>query len=161
MNALYKMMALGSVAGALMAQGPRPRAITPPDPATAAQNQVTRLTAVLDLTTAQAAQATTIFTNSLTAINPLETTLNTDRQTLETAVTTNALSVIDQVASGMGTLTGQITSIQAKAEAAFYAILTTAQRTKVTQFGGLGGPGGFGGPGGRGRGPGGPPPGRP
>ena len=134
-----------------MAQRPGPRAIgTPPDPTTAAQNRVARLTTLLDLTTAQAAQATTIFTNSLTAISPLQATLKTDRQTLETAISVNALSVIDQISANMGTVTGQITAIQSKAEAALYAILTPAQQAKVAQLGGLGGPGGFGGRGGRG-----------
>ncbi|HEY2843149.1 MAG TPA: Spy/CpxP family protein refolding chaperone [Bryobacteraceae bacterium] len=167
MTVLTRMIAMGALAGSLMAQppggrfGPRASA-TPPDPATVAQNEVARLTTILTLTTNQAAQATTIFTNALTAASSLETTMNSDRQSLEAAITSNATATIDQVSQNIGVLSGQITSIQSKANAAFYAILTAAQQTQFTQLGGLagrGGPGGFGGPGGRG--PGGPPPGRP
>jgi len=128
---------------------------TPPDPATIVANQVARLTTLLSLTTAQAGQATTIFTSALTAITPLQTTLNTDRQSLQTAVTNNSTSTIDQLSTNIGTLTGQITAIQNKADAAFYAILTSTQQATLTQNGGFSGPGGFG------PGPGGPPPGRP
>src|SRR5229473_2747949 len=135
----------------LMAQRPFG---TPPDPATMVQNRIARLTTQLSLTTAQVSQATTIFTNALTATTPLQTTLGTDRQSLLAAVKNNATSVIDQLSSSIGTLNGQILAIQSKANAAFYAILTSDQQTKLDQSGGLGVPGGFG------PGPGGPPPGR-
>ena len=126
---------------------------TPPDPATIVANQVARLTSLLSLTTAQQTQATTIFTNAVNAVSPLQTTINTDHTSLQTAVKNNDTASIDQLASAIGTAQGQILSIQNKADAAFYAILTTDQQTKLSQthFGGLG----FG----RGRGPGGPPPG--
>jgi len=149
MTALIRIVTLGAVAATLMAQRPGPRAAAGSlDPATAAQNQVTRLTMLLDLTSAQAAQALTIFTNSFTATSSLQATLDLDRKTLDTAITTNALSVIDQVAANIGTLQGKITAIQSKASAAVYAILTSAQQTKATQFGGVGVLGGSGGPGG-------------
>jgi len=135
----------------LMAQRPFG---TPPDPATMVQNRIARLTTQLSLTTAQVSQATTIFTTALTATTPLQTTLSTDRQSLLTAVKNNATSVIDQLSSSIGTLNGQILAIQSKADAAFYAILTSDQQTKLDQSGGLSGPRGFG------AGPGGPPPGR-
>lgn len=147
MTILLRMLALSALAATLLAQRPGPRAAPTLDPTTAAQNQVTRLTALLGLTSAQAAQATTIFTNSLTAVGPLQTTMRTNRQSLETAITTNALSVIEQVSANIGTLQGQITAIQSRANAAFYAILTPTQQAKVTQMGGLEGPVGAGGPG--------------
>ena len=138
---LIRIIAVGALAGVLMAQGPGPRkprtSATPPDPATIAQRQVRRLTRLLALTPAQVTQATTIFTNSLTATGPLETTLRNDRQSLQTAISTNALSVIDQVSQNIGTLTGQILSIESKANAAFYAILTADQQAQFTKFGGL------------------------
>ncbi len=160
MKTLFRVTALGALlAVTMMAQGPRPFGVmtsaTPPDPATIVANQVARLTTLLSLTTAQAGQATTIFTSALTAITPLQTTLNTDRQSLQTAVTNNSTSTIDQLSTNIGTLTGQITAIQNKADAAFYAILTSTQQATLTQNGGFSGPGGFG------PGPGGPPPGRP
>jgi Spy/CpxP family protein refolding chaperone len=129
-------------------------ASAPPDPATIVANQVTRLTALLTLTTSQAAQATTVFTNAQTAITPLQTTLSGYWTSLQAAVKSNATATIDQLATSIGTTTGQITAIQNKADAAFYAILTTAQQTTLNSSGGFGGgPGGHGpgGPGGPGR----------
>lgn len=151
------MFVAAAFATALFAQRPfgTLTSATPPDPATIVANQVARLTSLLTLTTAQQTQATTIFTNAMNAVTPLQTTINTDRTSLQTAVKNNDTATIDQMASAIGTAQGQIISIQNKADASFYAILTTDQQTKLGQthfFGGLG----FG----RGRGPGGPPPGR-
>ena len=124
----------------------------PPDPATMVQNQVTRLTALLSLTTGQATQATTIFTNAANAVTPIHTTLDTDRQSLQTAIESNATATIDQLSTTIGGLMGQITAIQSKAQAAFYAILTADQQNKLKQLGPMGmGPM---------MGPGGPPPGQ-
>ncbi len=126
-----------------------------PDPATIVQNRVERLISRLTLTTAQAAQATTIFTNALNAITPLEINLRTAHDALPAAVKANNTATIDQLSSTIGSLEGQILAIQNKADAAFYAILTVDQKSKLDQtgFGGLGGPGGFGpGPGHPGRG---------
>jgi hypothetical protein len=122
---------------------------TAPDPATVVADQVARLTRLLTLTTAQAAQATTIFTNALAAVTPLETSLDADYTSIEAAVKNNAAATIDSVSASIGTLTGQIVDIQNKADAAFYAILTSAQQTIFNSRGGLGGGGGFrrGGPG--------------
>lgn len=116
----------------------------PPDPAT----QVARLTTLLSLTTAQQAQATTIFTNEQTAITPIETQVQTLRTSLTAAVKSNQTSTIDTVAAQLGAYNGQITAIQSKAQAAFYAILTATQQTQYDSLRGPGGPGG--GPGGRG-----------
>ena len=152
-NVLLSIVALGALAGSLMAQRPGPRGGAPPDPATMVQNQVAHLTALLTLTPAQVTQATTIFTNAMTASSSLQSTMDADRQSLESAISSSSISVIDQVSQNIGIVNGQLTAIRAKAEAAFYAILTPAQKTTLTAAGGLGGPGG--------RGPGGPPPGRP
>lgn len=146
---------------AMLAQrpfGPRAQG-TPPDPATMVQNQVARLTTMLNLTSAQVSTATSIFTAAQTTVTPLQTTLNTTRQSLEAAVKTNATANIEQLSATVGSLTGQITAAQSKAHAAFYAILTTDQQATLNQHGGLGGPGGMGRRGGFGPGgPGGPPP---
>ena len=117
-----------------------------------AADQVARLTTLLNLTSAQAAQATTIFTTAATSTATLRTSLDTDMQSLQTAVKANAASTIDQVSANIGTLQGQMLAIQSKSDAAFRAILTADQQTKLDQLGGPGGPGGFG------RGLGGPPP---
>lgn len=114
------------------------------------QDQVTRLTTLLSLTTAQATQATTIFTNAANAVTPIQTTLNSNRQSLQTAIEGNATATIDQLSTTIGGLMGQVTAIQSKAQAAFYAILTSDQQNKLNQLG----PNGMG----PGMGPGGPPP---
>ena len=145
------------LAGTALAQRPFGvmTSATPPDPATIVANQVARLTALLGLSTSQASQATTIFTNAQTAIAPLQTALAGYYTSLQTAVKSNATTTIDSLSSQIGTATGQITDIQNKADAAFYATLTAAQQATLDSRGGFGpgrGPGGPGGP----RGPGGP-----
>ena len=130
---------------------------SPPDPATLVQHKVARLTSLLTLTESQQSQATTIFTTSQTAITPIRTTLSQAWTSMQAAVKTNAPATIDQLAASIGTATGQITAIQNKADAAFYAILTADQQAKLNArpgpgFGGPGGPmgGGMGGRGPRG-----------
>ena len=162
MNTILKSTALAALlSGAIMAQpfGDL-TAHTPPDPATVVANRVARLTTLLTLTTAQASQATTIFTNAQTAITPLQTGITGYRTSLQAAVKTNSTAIIDQLSASIGTATGQITAIQNKADAAFYALLTAAQQTTLTSAGGGfgggfgSGRGGPGGSGGFGRGPG-------
>jgi Spy/CpxP family protein refolding chaperone len=146
MKAISKaMLATALMAGAMTAQ---PQ-FGPPDPATMVQRRVERLTQVLSLTSSQAAQATTIFTNAETSITPIQTNIQTYRTNLQTAVKGNQLATIDQLAGQIGAAEGQILSIQSKADAAFYAILTADQQTKVNSMPGMLG-------GGRGFGPGGP-----
>src|SRR6266478_6495537 len=86
------------------------------DPAAAAQRRVTLLTRLLSLTTAQVTQETTIYTNAATATATLETTLSQDRQSLRTAVRSNSTATIDQLSTTIGSLTGQITDIENKAD---------------------------------------------
>ena len=126
------MLASALMAGALMAQQ-----YGPPDPATMVQRQVERLTAVLSLTSSQVTQATTIFTNAETSITPIRTNVQTYRTSLQTAVKGNQLATIDQLAGQIGTAEGQILGIQSKADASFYAILTTDQQTKVNAMPGI------------------------
>jgi len=155
MNKTLRLIAAAALfATALMAQRYGPRGSGgPPDPATMVQRQVERLSTLLNLTAAQASQATTIFTNSITATSALQTTLHADRQSLQAAVKSNSSATIDQLSTAIGGLSGQILSIQSKADAAFYAILTSDQQAKLDQLGGFG-HGGFA------PGQGGPPPGR-
>ena len=152
MKSIFKTAGIAlQLAGAMLAQP------TPPNPATQIANQVARLTTLLDLTTAQAAQATTILTTAQSTISTLRATLGTDQTSLESAITTNATSTITQLTAAIGTIDGQILDARSTAEAALYAILTTTQQAKVTTLGGPGILAGGGGPGGRG-GPGGPGP---
>jgi Spy/CpxP family protein refolding chaperone len=139
---------------------------TPPTPEEIAANQVARLTKLLDLTTAQQTLATPIFTDEQTALAALKTDMDTAQTALQAAVEANSLSAITAAAGIIGDLTTQQILAQAKAGAAFYAILTSDQQSKYNELrlalvnglggGGRRGPGGPGGPGGSG-GSGGPP----
>ena len=132
---------------------------TPPAPPSAADmiaNQVARLTKLLTLTTAQQASATTIFTTEQTALDALRTPMDTAHTALDTAVKSNDAKGIANGALAIGSLTAQQVSVQATADAAFYAILTADQKTVYDELkaAGLGGPpprqpgpGGPGGPG--------------
>lgn len=146
--------AIALSAALAFAQGPGMQPGTPPDPQTMAQMRVNFLAVQLSLTDAQKTTALSIYTNAYTASQTIQTSLQTNRQSISDAVKANNTSAIDQLSLVSGTLNGQLTAINAKAEAAFYAILTTDQQ-KIYATHPPGGPGGRGGPGG----PMGPPPG--
>ena len=145
-------------AAMLCAQGPGARAGsgTPPDPTTMIQMRVNHLTTLLDLSDAQKTQALTIFTNAYNASQTAMTMLKTDRDSLANAIKTNNTATIDQLSATIGGLEGQVLGINAKANAAFYAILTPDQQTKYDALGH--GPGAGPGPGFGPRFHGGPPP---
>jgi Spy/CpxP family protein refolding chaperone len=121
-----------------------------PDPATLVQHRVNFLTTILSLTAAQQQQAMTIFTDAATTALTVRSNLKTAHQSLGNAVKSNDISSIDQVSITIGNLTAQQVSTKAKANAAFYQILTPDQQAKFNQiqsqrhgrFGGRG-PGGF------------------
>src|SRR3954469_10437547 len=149
MNRFQKGAILAAfLTGTLLAQPPGGGA--PPDPATMIQNRVTHLTALLTLTPPQVTEATTIFTNAQTALTPIQTSISGYRTSLAAAVKSNSTATINQLSAWLGTATGQATAIQSKAEAAFYAILTSAQQATLAAAGGGGMGGGRGGPGPRG-----------
>lgn len=121
-----------------MAQGPAP------DPAVMVQHRVERLTKMLNLTTDQQAQATTIFTAAQTANEAVMTNLRQAHTSLAAAIKSNDVNSIATLSSQIGTLTGQMTATNAKADAAFYALLTPDQQAKYPTSGGFRGfgPGG-------------------
>lgn len=118
------------------------------DPATRIAMKVTMLTARLSLTEAQKTQATTIFTQAATESATPRATSETLRTQLRDAVKTNNIGTINQLTITLGTLSGQLTAIELRAEAAFYAILTAEQKTKYDAGQGHGGFGRLRGPGG-------------
>lgn len=111
---------------------------SPADPATMVEHRVARLTALLGLSSEQATQATTIFTNAQTALAPFEAGRRQATEALPAAVKSNATATIDTLATTIGSATAQITAIRNKADAAFYAILTPDQQAKFGQTGGRG-----------------------
>ncbi len=120
----------------------------PPDPQTIIQMRVNQLATLLSLTDAQKLQALTIYTNAYTAEQTLMTTLRTTQQNLSAAVKSNNTASIDQLAAAIGSLDSQRIAIDSKADAAFYALLTSDQQSKYDAL-----PRGPGGPRGPGIGP--------
>src|SRR5258708_13125553 len=117
MKSLLRLITLTTLlAATMLAQrfGSRAGGGTPPDPATMAQHQVERLTTLLSLTTAQASQATTIFTNAATTAAALQTTLGTDRTSLQAAIKSNAATTIDQLSPATRTVQRHILSLHTK-----------------------------------------------
>jgi Spy/CpxP family protein refolding chaperone len=120
----------------MFAQGPGrmgPREGGEFDPAQAVQRRVQMLTQRLTLTAAQQAAATKIFTDATTASQALRSNMDTIRQGLNDAVKSNNTSAIESFASQSGSVQGQLTAIHARAEAAFYALLTAEQKTTYNQ----------------------------
>jgi Spy/CpxP family protein refolding chaperone len=118
----------------------------PPSPAEMAKHQVKTLTALLSLTSAQQQQALTIYTNATTAQQTIIEAEKETRDSLQSAIKNNDSTSIDQLAATIAQNTAQLTSIRAKADAAFYQTLTTDQQTKYADFesqhlGPMGGPG--------------------
>jgi Spy/CpxP family protein refolding chaperone len=104
------------------------------DPATLAARQVSFLTHLLTLTTGQQTQATTIFTASITANQALDTQETAAQTALLAAIKANATATITTQATTLGNLEAQEIANTAKADAAFYALLTTDQKTKLDSF---------------------------
>lgn len=129
--------------GALVAQNPpdagfvvmNENAPGPPDPATMAQHRVQMLTKNLSLTPDQQKQALTIFTEAETSEADLHGNMKAAHDALETAVKSNDANGITQAAATIGSVTAEMTTIQGKADAAFYALLTPDQQTKFSELG--------------------------
>jgi len=117
------------------------------DPATLAAREVTFLTHLLTLSADQQTQATTIFTASITAVEALQTQITTANTALVAAIKANDTAGITTQSTTLGSLHGQIIATEAKADAAFYLLLTSDQKTKLDSLkdGGFLSPGpGFG-----------------
>ncbi|MBI4893613.1 MAG: Spy/CpxP family protein refolding chaperone [Acidobacteria bacterium] len=119
---------------------------TPPDPAKMIEMRVNMLANQLSLTEEQKSQATKIFTDAQTSSQTARTAMETARESLLAAIKTNNVATIDQLSRDIGAATTDLTAIEGKSQAAFYAILTPEQQTKYDSFAHRG-PGGPGGPG--------------
>jgi Spy/CpxP family protein refolding chaperone len=119
---------------------------TAPSPGAMAQMRVNHLAQPLNLTDAQKASALSIFTIAITNAQTIQTSLRTNQQSIADAVKKNDSATIDSLAIASGVLQGKALAINAKADAAFYAILTTDQKAiyDAMPHGGPGGPGGRG-----------------
>jgi len=150
-STLSRILLIVAIAGAVATAQNRHQ---PPDPAAHIQDHVSFMTTMLTLTPAQQQQATTIFTNEVNATKALHDQMKSAHDALNTAIQKNDAAAIDQNAATIGTLTSQMISAHAKAQAAFNQTLTPDQQAKMTKLhshghgmhGGPGGPG-MGGPG--------------
>jgi Spy/CpxP family protein refolding chaperone len=137
------------------AQGPGGRGPggggTPPDPAKMIEMRVSMLATHLSLTDAQKTQATKIFTDAQTASQTARDDMKAAHDSMADAVKSNNSAAIDQLARDIGAATTQLTSIESKAQAAFYAILTAEQKAKMDSTPMRGGVGFGAGPAGMGR----------
>src|SRR5262249_25956845 len=105
-----------------------------PNSANAVQHRVNFLTTLLSLNTSQQQQATTIFPNAASTASSLHASLKSAHQPLNESVRENDGAAIDQASATIGNLTAQLTSAEAKANAAFYQILMPEQQTKFAQL---------------------------
>ena len=121
------VLALGTIS--LISQNPP----SPPDPATMAEHRVRFLTTFLSLTAQQQQQAMTILTNAASAQSSSHETMRAAHDALRTAVKNNDSAAITQASSTIGNLVAETTATQARADAAFNALLTPDQQTKFTQ----------------------------
>jgi Spy/CpxP family protein refolding chaperone len=120
---------------------------TPPTPEQMAQHEVSRYTTLLSLNSSQEAEATTIFTTAATTERSLRTTERSTHEALQTAVRADDTAAIEQSATNLGQISGEMTAARALAQAKFYATLTAEQKTKFAELergfhGEHGGPGG-------------------
>ena len=148
-NSVYTVLAVATLSASLLfaqdsgAPATPPR---PPNPAQMAANHISRLATLLNLNASQQAQATTIFKDQHTATSGTFSSMRAARTALQAAVENNDVSAISAQAAQIGSLTTQEVENRAKAEAAFYAILTPDQQAKYKQLQSMhGGPEGFGG----------------
>ena len=122
-----------------------------PNSANGVEHRVNFLTTLLSLNSSQQQQATTIFTNAAASAGSLRASMKSAHDSLKEAIQKNDTNGIDQASNTIGNLTAQLTSAEAKANAAFYQILSPDQQTKFAQLESQGPMGrGFG----HGRGPG-------
>jgi Spy/CpxP family protein refolding chaperone len=115
------------VAGMLFAQ------TAPASHARRGDMMLQRLTASLNLTTDQQAQAKTIFKDSRAQAQALMPQLKQEHQAMQAAVKSDNEAQIDQILQGNSQLNAQVRAIHAKARAKFYALLTPAQKATYDQ----------------------------
>jgi Spy/CpxP family protein refolding chaperone len=146
-----KYLSVVILAAAMATSAPAQTQPKPPSPSEVAKHKVKTLTTLLSLTSAQQQQATTIYTNAAQSEQTIMQGEKEMHDNLHAAIKNNDSATIDQVAATMAQSMAQLTSIRAKADAAFYQTLTPDQQTKLNdlesqRMSPLDGPGGLGGP---------------
>jgi Spy/CpxP family protein refolding chaperone len=106
----------------------------PPDPAKMAQHRIDFLTKQLSLTPQQQQQATTIFGEIANNAKATHDQMRTAHDNLKAAIQKNDTAAIEQAANTIGSLNTQMILAHAKAQAAFYQILTPDQQAKMNDL---------------------------
>ena len=88
----------------------------------------------LNLTDAQKQQAKAIFQEARQTAKPVRDQLKQNRQAMAAAIKNNDTYQINQLATTMGSLEGQLAAIRSGAAAKFYTILTPDQKTQADQM---------------------------
>lgn len=141
-----KRLLIATLATAIAAPTLAQTTLKLPSATEVAQHQVKMLTTLLSLTSAQQQQAKTIYLGAAQAEETARASEKTARDALRAAIKNNDISTIDQVSSSLAETMAQSTAIHAKADAAFYQILTGEQQSKLSELenqhiGPFGGPG--------------------
>ncbi|MGA9628115.1 MAG: Spy/CpxP family protein refolding chaperone [Bryobacteraceae bacterium] len=111
----------------------RPKAISKvPKTQTKTAKYLNSLNTLLGLTPSQQQQATTMFTAAVTARAAIRSNMKAARQGLTTAILNNDSAGINQASMALGGRTAQLTAAGAFANAAFYQILTTDQKSRLS-----------------------------
>ena len=98
-------------------------------------DRLTFLTKFLALTPTQQEQAKAILDDEKSALQPLVDQMKQASAALDLAEKTPAANdEIDQLASNLGTIYGQMLGLEAKAASKIYAQLTAGQKQKLDQF---------------------------
>ena len=101
--------------------------------------QINMLAQRLNLSADQQAQAKIIFEQMSTAAAPFHEQMKSLRSEIAAAVKANDQAKLTQLATTLGTLTGQAEALHLQAQAKFYALLTPAQQAQFeTMMGGRG-----------------------
>ncbi|MEZ5403716.1 MAG: Spy/CpxP family protein refolding chaperone [Bryobacteraceae bacterium] len=114
-------------------------------PGTGERTRLSRLdflAGYLSLTDDQKTQAQAIFDAAQTATDTASGQMQAAREALTAAINANQSEAeLDRLSAAIGVIHGQVTAIQAKAQAKFYALLTADQKTKYDSLKGSRGSG--------------------
>ena len=117
------------LAGSAIAQGPRGEARH------GKRDRVEFMSRHLNLTEAQKEQAKSVFSLARESSKPIAQQLREGREAVAEATKANRPAAeIEALTSKQGALMGQLSAIQAKAFASFYATLTPEQKQKADQM---------------------------
>jgi Spy/CpxP family protein refolding chaperone len=127
LSAWTAVAALGTVS--LFAQAPQQA------PAQAqGRHKMARMATYLNLTSAQRAQARSIFREAHQSAMPVRQQLRETRQSLQAAIKSGNSDQIKQLAATEGNEKGELAAIRASAFAKLYPTLTPEQQQKLAEF---------------------------